>query len=192
MRCDRCADVFNDLAFIRHANKKALGQRRSVVGLMILSAFLLIILLALQITFDQRNHLAAKNPRLHLALTTACEYMNCTIQPDMQIDALKIDSSSFQKIQPTNDGEISELKVSIKNNATWPIAVPALELSLTEANDNIVLKRVLSVKELRLKNSTLPALSESQVTVRLLLSPSHSISSENSQITGYRILAFYP
>ncbi|HMS25765.1 MAG TPA: DUF3426 domain-containing protein [Burkholderiaceae bacterium] len=158
----------------------------------ILSLFVFSLLLVLQVTYDQRNHLAAISTGWHRLLTTACEHVNCTIQPDMQIDALKIDSSSFQKVQSTSDGEISELKVSIKNNASSPVAAPALELSLTDVNDRAVIKRVLSIKELGIKEPTIPALSESQISIRLLINPSHATSTEKLQVTGYRVLAFYP
>jgi predicted Zn finger-like uncharacterized protein len=182
----------SDLAFVKDANKKAFWQHGTTTRLTILSLVFFTLLLAIQVTYDQRNHFAAKSSGMHRTLTTACDYLNCIIQPDMQIDALKIDSSSLQKIQSTNDGEISELKVSIKNNTSSPIAAPALELSLTDANDRAVLKRVLSVKELSLKEPIIPAMNESQVTVRLLINSSNSLPNEKSQITGYRVLAFYP
>lgn len=182
----------SDLAFVRDANKKAFWQHGTTIRLTILSLIFFTLLLAIQVTYDQRNHFAAKSSGMHRTLTTACDYLNCIIQPDMQIDALKIDSSSFQKVQSTNDGEISELKVNIKNNATSPIAAPALELSLTDTNDRAVLKRVLSVKELNLKEPIIPAMNESQVTVRLLINSSNLLPNEKSQITGYRVLAFYP
>lgn len=180
------------LAFVRDANRKAFWQQATTLRLTIFSLFVFAFLLALQVIYDQRDHLAAKSIGMHRTMTTACEFLNCSIQPDMQIDALKIDASSFQKVQSTIDGEISELKVSIKNNATSPIAVPALELSLTDANDRAVLKRVLSVKELKLKEPTIPAQNESQITMRLLIHPANSTPFEKSQITGYRVLAFYP
>ncbi len=182
----------SDLAFVRDANKKAFWQHGTTIRLTILSLIFFTLLLTIQVTYDQRNHFAAKSSGMYRTLTTACDYLNCVIQPDTQIDALKIDSSSFQKVQSTIEGEISELKVSIKNNATSPIAAPALELSLTDVNDKAVIKRVLSVKELSFKEPTIPALSESQVSVRLLINLSHSTPIEKSQITGYRVLAFYP
>lgn len=180
------------LAFVRDANRKAFWQQATTLRLTIFSLFVFAFLLALQVIYDQRDHLAAKSIGMHRTMTTACEFLNCSIQPDLQIDALKIDASSFQKVQSTIDGEISELKVSIKNNATSPIAVPALELSLTDANDRAVLKRVLSVKELKFKEPTIPAQNVSQITMRLLINPSNSTPFEKSQITGYRVLAFYP
>ena len=193
VQMDRSAgnDV-TELTFVKEANRKAFWQRSTTTRLMLLSLLVSAMLLTFQITYDQRHYLAAKNATWHHALTAACESLSCSIEADKQIEALKIESSSYRNVQSTIDGEIADLKVSIRNTATSPIAVPALELSLTDTYDRTVLKRVLTPKELDFKEPTIAALKDSQISVRLIINLPQTPTNEKSPITGYRVLAFYP
>ncbi|MEO6293954.1 MAG: DUF3426 domain-containing protein, partial [Burkholderiaceae bacterium] len=128
-----------ELSFVRNAKNKAFWQQTQVVrGLMVL-LLVLAVVLAFQVVLDQRNQIAAKYPGLQSSLESLCSPLGCSIDPVRQLDALKIESSTFQKTQESTQGDTFALKVTLKNNAALPLAFPALELSLTDVNDKAVL-----------------------------------------------------
>lgn len=181
-----------DLSFVRLAQSKAFWQRTSVVRSLRAACVSLIGLLFFQVVFSQRNHLAAASPAFKTSFETLCQTMGCAIEPFKNIDAFKIDSSSFQKSQPTHadatQGENFALKLAIKNNTELAVAMPAVELTLTDTNDKPVLRRVLLTKELGFSGDTLSANGDWTGTLAVVVAP----SSTKAAITGYRVLLFYP
>ena len=181
-----------DLSFVRIAKNKAFWQQRRVINSLRALCVGLTGLLFFQMVFSQRNHLAASSPAMKTGFESLCQTMGCSIEPFKNIDAFKIDSSSFQK-SPALPGEASQaelftLKLSIKNNADLPVAMPAVELTLTEANDKAVLRRVLLAKDLGFAGSTLAANGDWSGAVTIAVTPSSTMAA----ITGYRVLLFYP
>jgi predicted Zn finger-like uncharacterized protein len=181
-----------DLSFVRMAKNKAFWQRMVVVRSLRAASVGLMGLLFFQVVFSQRNHLAATNPAFKTGLETLCQTLGCAIEPFKNIDAFKIDSSSFQKSQQTSadtaQGENFALKLAIKNNTELAVAMPAVELTLTDTNDKPVLRRVLLTKELGFSGDTLSANGDWTGTVAVVVTP----SSTKTAITGYRVLLFYP
>jgi predicted Zn finger-like uncharacterized protein len=181
-----------NLSFVRIAQSKAFWQRTSVVRSLRAACAGLIGLLFFQAVFSQRNHLAAFNPLFKTSLETLCQTLGCALEPFKNIDAFKIDSSSFQKSQQisadASQGENFALKLAIKNNTELAVAMPAVELTLTDTNDKPVLRRVLLAKNLGFNADTLAANSDWIGDLAVVVTP----SSTKAAITGYRVLLFYP
>ena len=181
-----------DLSFVRIAKNKAFWQRRNVITSLRAAGVVLAGLLFFQVVFSQRNHIAAANPTLKTTFESLCLAIGCRIEPFKNIDAFKIDSSSFQKSQQTpsdsGQGENFALKLTIKNNTELVVAMPAVELTLTDTNDKPVLRRVLLTKELGFSGDTLAANGDWTGAMAVIVTP----SSTKAAITGYRILLFYP
>lgn len=181
-----------DLSFVRVAKNKAFWERRKVITILRAACVGLAGLLFFQVVFSQRNHIVAANPALTTTFESICQAVGCKIEPFKDIDAFKIDSSSFQKSQVTSSdatqAEIFALKLSLKNNAELAIAMPAVELTLTDANDKPVLRRVLLAKDFGFNADTLPASGDWNGAMTVALTPSVSMA----PITGYRVLLFYP
>lgn len=181
-----------ELSFVRNAKNKAFWQQPQVVrGLMAL-LLVLAAVLAFQIVLDQRNQIAAKYPGLQSSLENLCLPLGCSIDPVKQLDALKIDSSTFQKIQESAQGDTFALKVTLKNNAALPLAFPALELSLTDVNDKAVVRRVLLAQELGFQGNTLAASGEWNGALSIFVGSNTLQNRPAATVTGYRVLAFYP
>jgi predicted Zn finger-like uncharacterized protein len=181
-----------DLSFIRIAKNKAFWQRAAVTRTLSAACIGLAGLLSMQVVYSQRNHLAASNASFKSGLDTVCQTVGCTIEPHKNIDAFKIDSSSFQKT-PTvsaenSRAEVFALKLSLKNNADMPLAIPAVELTLTEAGDKPVLRRVLLAKELGFTGTTLAANGDWAGTATVTITPNPAAA----PVSGYRVLLFYP
>lgn len=181
-----------ELSFVRNAKNKAFWQQTRVVRSLMALLFVLTAVLVFQVVLDQRNQIAAKYPGLQASLESLCSALGCSIDPVKQLDALKIESSTFQKIQESALGDTFALKVTLKNNAALPLAVPALELSLTDANDKAVVRRVLLAQELGFQGKTLAASGEWNGAASIFVGSNTGQNRPAAIVTGYRVLAFYP
>ncbi|MDR7305922.1 zinc-ribbon and DUF3426 domain-containing protein [Rhodoferax saidenbachensis] len=172
------------LSFMRHAGRTNVWQRTSVrVGLSLLS-LLLLGALVLQVVVHERDRIVATEPASRDALVALCEWMACQVMPLRQIDAVVIDSSAFTKVR----SDVYRLNFALKSTAATSLAMPSLELTLTDMQDQAVIRRVLQPSELGFKKDTLEAGAE--VSASLPISVKTSGSTE--RISGYRLLAFYP
>jgi predicted Zn finger-like uncharacterized protein len=182
-RIDDDADL-HDISFVRAARRKAFWARRSVRAALAVVALALASLLALQLAVYDRDRLAASEPALAPWLGKLCRVLGCRIGPPRQIDAVAIDSSSFNKLR----GDAYRLNVTVKNQASTPVAMPALELTLTDSQDQALVRRVLLPAEISGAPAAIGAAGEWSGTVSLAL----NANGTTSRIAGYRLLAFYP
>ena len=181
---DADADAeLHDVSFVRAARRKAFWKRRSVRAVLAVTALVLAALLALQWAVYDRDRLAASEPALAPWLGKLCRVLGCRIGPPRQIDVVAIDSSSFNKLR----GDAYRLNVTVKNQASMAVAMPALELTLTDSQDQALVRRVLLPAEI----AAPPAIASSgewSGTIALAL----NANGTTSRVAGYRLLAFYP
>lgn len=174
----------NKLSFMRKGRKRSLWQHTVVrLGLGLLSLVLLVAL-ALQVVVMERDQIAAAQPDIRLPLDALCEVVGCQIQPLRKIDAVVIDSSAFTKVQ----GDAYRLNFTLKNTSAVPLAVPAVELTLTDMQDQAVLRRVVQSRELTSSKTVLDAGAEMSVVLPLRV----KTTAGEERVSGYRLLAFYP
>ena len=140
--------------------------------------------LALQVVLHDRDRLAASDPGLRPLLAQLCGPFNCSVRPPRQIDAIAIDSSAFNKLR----GDAYRLNVTLKNQAGTEVAMPALELTLTDAQDQAVVRRVLMPAEL----GTASGRDRGRLRVVRLRGAGGARPAASDRIAGYRLLAFYP
>jgi predicted Zn finger-like uncharacterized protein len=184
-------EMLADVSFVRHANRQAFWRRPMVRMPLVFLACLLVVLLALQFAVQQRDRLAVYQPRLKPALLNLCQVLACSIGPVRQIEAIVIDSSSFNKV----NASVYRLSFSIKNTAATAIAMPSFEVTLTDSQDQAVIRRVLAPDQLGLVSGLLGASAEFSGALNLQLTPieaSGDTSSMSRRIAGYQLLAFYP
>ena len=177
-----------DVSFVRDARRQAFWRRPLVRVLLALLTVFLTGLLVLQLAVQQRDTLAIFEPKLKSALEMVCEVLACSVGPVQQIDAIVIDSSSFDKI---NDA-MYRLSFSIKSTAAIAVAMPSLEVTLTDTQDQAVVRRVLTPAQFGMAGSLLAASAEFSGALTLQLTPVEAGSATARRIAGYRLLAFYP
>ncbi|WP_254425764.1 DUF3426 domain-containing protein [Polaromonas sp. A23] len=188
-----------EVSFVREARRDAFWRRPALRWALGLAAFVLLSVLLLQIAVFQRNTFAMSQPWLSPALHALCATLRCEIRPPQQIESVVIESSSFNKLAT----DVYRLHVVIKNTGTITLALPSLELTLTDTQDQAKLRRVLTPIELGAKAPTLAAGAEFSgvATIRLLnVPPEVPVPTAASaakpagplRIAGYRVLAFYP
>ena len=170
-------------SFVTSARRNAVWQRPGVRAALGLAALCLALLLGLQVALQERDAIAARSPNAHALMVRICAVLQCTLEPPRRIDAVVIDSSSFVKAR--DDAQTYQLKVGVRNNSTLAVAMPALELTLTDAHDQTLLRRVLLREELGAPVQLEPGASWS-ATLPVL------VTQDAAQVAGYRVLAFYP
>lgn len=143
----------------------------------------LIGLFMVQVMIHERDRLATLFPQAKPVLEAACSYLNCRVSTLQQIDSVVVESSTFSKIR----NDTYRLSLAIKNTAPYELAMPALELTLTDAQDQALIRRVLFGPELNVSNK-LVANSDWMGSIDL----SVRSGSGADRIAGYRVLAFYP
>jgi predicted Zn finger-like uncharacterized protein len=168
---------------LRDSPKRSAWHKTWVRTSLALVSVALSVLLVAQVAVNERDRLATLFPQAKSALEVACSYLNCTVSTLRQIDAVAVESSTFTKIR----NDTYRLSLAIKNNAPYELAMPALELTLTDAQDQALIKRVLLGAEVNV-NNRLSANSEWTGTIDLSLRSGNGVE----RVAGYRVLAFYP
>lgn len=181
---DSAAPLADEPAFVRQARRQARWHHPAVRALLALAAFALAALLVLQVGVQERDRLAASQPQLRPWLAGLCGQIGCRIAPPRQIDAISIDSSSFNKLRP----DAYRLQVTLKNQARTEVAMPALELTLTDNDEQPLVRRVLLPREFVPGHASIAAASDWSGAVAVAVVD----NSLASRVAGYRLLAFYP
>lgn len=169
--------------FVRQAQRRAFWRSRGVrIGLSFF-ALLLVMLLAAQWALHERDRLAAWRPELRPLLQRACAQIGCVVGPVRNINAIVIDSSALVR----RLGSFHSFDLVLKNSANMALALPALELSLTDSRDQVISRRVFLPEEWPDAPTVIPAQSSLNVSFRLALP-----LDEAMPMAGYRALVFYP
>jgi predicted Zn finger-like uncharacterized protein len=170
-----------EVSFVVAARRKAFWRKPMVRG--VLGALLLLSVagLALQVAVQERDRLAAMDARTRLWLIALCAPLQCEIAPQRRISDVVIESSSFSKAR----GDSYQLALAMKNKASVPVAMPAVELTLTDAQDQPVLRRVLMPTDMGAPME-LPVKGEWSASVSVI------VTTGGARVAGYRLLAFYP
>lgn len=178
------ADIDPDLepGFVRAARRQAWWQKPLVRVAMGAAVVLLPVALVLQVALHERNALVAWQPGLRPALEFMCTALQCKLGPRQQIAALVVSGSAFTK----TEGERSyELSLSIQNQGRTPVGMPAVELTLTDAQDQAIARKIITAKELGAPHELRASAQWSSVLPV-------TTQGLNLQVAGYRVLLFYP
>ncbi len=140
---------------------------------------MLVLALIWQFLVVQRNWLAAEEPALRPMLSAMCA---CEVTWPREPEAVLIESSSFTE----NPQGGYTVQLRLKNTQHHPVAMPALELSLTDLQDQVLVRRVFTAEELSGKDHV-QALRDVRSTLNFDLDDKVS-----KRITGFRAIVFHP
>ena len=172
-----------NVSFVRKARRRDWWTRPGVRLVLALLVLVLGAALALQVAWQDRDRLALAQPMLRPALQQMCDALHCTISAPRQIDAILIDSSAFNRLR----NDTYRLSFTLRNTAPTQVAAPAMELTITDSQDQTVVRRVLSPAELGAADGVIPAAGEWSRTVGVRVDTGSA-----ARVAGYRLLAFYP
>jgi predicted Zn finger-like uncharacterized protein len=169
--------------FVRQARRLAFWQSTGMRVLLSLLLLVLAAVLAGQWALHHRDRLAAWRPDLQPLLQQVCGHLGCTVAPVRRIDAIVIDSTALVR----RLGNFYSFDLVLKNTASLPLAVPALELTLTDVGGAVIARRVFLPDEWPDAPPLLPARDSVTVNFRLSLT-----LNEATPMAGYGALLFYP
>ena len=178
------SDVQHEPSFVRSARRKAVWHRPAVRLALGAFVLLLIAVLLLQIAVQQRHYLASAQPRWQPALKVLCMPLQCDVQPYQDIASVVVDSSAFNRLS----GNTYRFALALKNQSGVPVALPAVELTLTDTSDQPLLRRVLTSSEMAAP-AALPAGGEWSGSLEVEVALADGAA---ARISGYRVLVFYP
>jgi predicted Zn finger-like uncharacterized protein len=149
---------------------------------------LLVLIFIGQAAFHFRDAIATFWPATRPAIARLCAAAGCAVRPlrDAAMAHLAIEASDLQA-DPAHRGLLI-LTATVRNRAGWPLAYPHLELTLTDAQDRVVVRRVLAPAEYAggtadLEGGIAP---NGEVALKVFID-----ASATSQ-AGYRLYMFYP
>lgn len=169
--------------FVRQARRKAFWRSPAVRIALGAVALALVLLLLAQWAVHERDTLAARHPALKPLLVQLCEPLGCQVGPARQIEAIVIDSTALVR----RLGNFYSFDLVLKNTAPIALALPALELSLTDTSDAVIARRVFLPEELPGAPALIPAHDTVSISLRLSLAVGDALP-----MAGYRALVFYP
>ncbi len=170
VRCGRCQAVFD-----------ASQRLQWVTG-----AVLLLVLLLAQAGYFFRAELAARLPGLKPVLTSYCKLLKCSILLPQKADLLSIESSDLEA-DPIH-ANVIDLNANLLNRAPYTQAYPHIELTLTDAADEALARRIfLPSQYLKPGEGEKQGLAASrEISINLHL------DTTDLEPTGYRLFLFYP
>ena len=180
---ERAHEPAADVGFIRQARRQAAwssGPARAALGALVMFASAL---LALQVSVHERDRLAAMAPALKPWLIQLCEPIGCEISPFQHIEALEIVSTELVRAK---DGTY-RFEMGLRNTAALPVAMPAVELSLTDRSGEAVVRRVVLPGDWVAAPGELTPTSETSLTLKMSL-----VNPDELRMEGFRAVVFYP
>lgn len=155
-------------------------------GLWLGLSALLLTTLAAQAAYAFRTELAVMLPQARNLYVQACERLGCSVPLPRLSGYLHIDASDLKAVDPTRPNEI-ELMLSVRNRAPVDVDYPAFELTLTNAQDQTIARRVFAPREYLAGADAATGLrAGAELPVRLFL------DTGTLRAAGYRLYLFYP
>jgi len=153
-----------------------------------LGALIAALALAGQLVTQYRTELATLAPQLRPLLAEGCRLLDCELRLPRRPDLLSIESSDLQS--DARRESLIVLNAVIRNRAPFAQELPSLELTLTDAGDRPLLRRVLRPADYLQGLATTmrgPGIAPGAEAVLRL----HFDTGE-LRATGYRLYLFYP
>ena len=167
--------------FVQRTQRQARWQSRPVIATLWAATLVLVVLLAMQVLYHFRDLAGSRWPNLKPGLTSLCAAMNCVIAAPRRIDNVAVENSALTRGAAP---ESLRLALTLRNRGPYPVAVPSIDLSLTNVGGQLIARRTLSPRDLRVTTPQLEPGAE--------LSLQSLLSAGNSPVVGYTVEIFYP
>jgi hypothetical protein len=116
-------------------------RQKGLAIALVTGALVLSFALVAQIVLIYRAEIAAQWPETRSALTLACRAMNCSVGWPMRGEMLAVVGSELQSLPGTN---ALELTAVVRNRASITLALPAIELTLTDTQNRAIARKVFA------------------------------------------------
>ena len=147
---------------------------------------LLLFLLVAQAAYQYRSSIIVIVPETKPYAAALCAKLGCDLPLPRRIEMMSIEASDLQA--DTTNPSVMVLSATLKNRAIFIQQHPLLELTLTDAQDQPVVRRVLAPQDYLGKAAGTQAgfNANTEIAIKVFI--------EGSQVkaTGYRLYLFYP
>lgn len=167
--------------FVRHAQRLAQWRSPAMRAGLVSVLLVLIAALALQSLHHHRNVIAARWPATQPLLAGWCHLLACRIEPPNRIDDVAVESTALTRAAAP---DAFKLSVVLRNRGAMVVALPSIDLTLTDTNGQLIARRVLAPSDFRAASLAMKPGGES--ALQLLL------TAGNARVTGYTVEVFYP
>ncbi len=167
--------------FLRRAERSARWQSRPWRAALGTAALLLGATLALQAAHHFRDSVAARWSGTRPLLAAWCNVTGCSVEAPRRIGEISVESTALTRAAGL---DAFRLAVMLRSHSALALALPSVELSLTDANGRLVTRRALAPADFHLAQAVLPPGAE--LPLQLLL------DARGNAITGYTVEIFYP
>ena len=176
-------ELASELTFMRQAQRKAFWRRPAVRAALASAAVCLCLLLGVQWALLKRDVLATQWPPSQPVLESLCQPLGCQVHAGQRLDHFLIDSSALLRRAPDRFA----FDMVLKNAADQALVPPTLELTLTDVQDKVVVRRVFAPSDWPQTPPVMPAQAEHPVRLELALD-----ALADQAVVGYRAILFYP
>ncbi|MBX3604197.1 MAG: zinc-ribbon and DUF3426 domain-containing protein [Piscinibacter sp.] len=167
--------------FVRDAERARRWESSRTRKLLALLVLLLALFLGGQAVHHQRDELVARWPTARSPMNAWCEVVGCTLAAPRHLEDIVVESTALAR---GSSAESFRLSVVLRNRGTTVAAAPWIELSLTDANGELVARRALSPGDLNAGRNEIDGGGDLNLLAAL--------STGTSRITGYTVEIFYP
>ena len=161
-------------------------QPRRAARLWWLGSTLLVLVLATQAAFRYRGELVLLIPDAKPVIQQICAAANCDIPLPRRAELVSIETSDLRAdaVNPS----VMVLSAMLRNRAAFAQVLPALELTLTDAQDQALARRVLMPQDYAPRSTRIEAgfAANSELPVRVF------VEAGMLKASGYRLYLFYP
>ncbi|MDO8419745.1 MAG: DUF3426 domain-containing protein, partial [Rubrivivax sp.] len=171
-------------SFVRRAERAERWRQPRVRATLAAAALLGVLGIAGQIVYEYRDLAAARFPQARSLLEQACTLLGCRIEAARAIDALTVESSGLVRVEASS---VYKLSVALRNRAGIDVALPALDLALTDTQGRLIARKVLLAADLGAATATLGAGRELALQATL-----QTVQPDTAAVAGYTIELFYP
>jgi predicted Zn finger-like uncharacterized protein len=152
----------------------------------LLGALSLLLILLTQAAYYYRSVIVVLFPEAKPYAAALCATLGCELPLPRRIELISIEASDLQA--DTTNPNIMVLSATLKNRAIFDQQLPLLELTLTDAQDQAVVRRVLAPQDYigKAANTRAGFAANSEIAIKVFI--------EGSQVkaTGYRLYLFFP
>lgn len=173
-----------EVGFLHRAERSARWQHPRRRAVLVAVASLLALLLATQVARERRDELVARWPASLPLLGALCEATGCRIGAPRRIEQLTVEASGLTRLDaPVN--HLYRLSLTLRNHADVGLALPQVELTLTDGQGQVSARRVLRARELGARTQVIAAGGE--LALQALLD-----GGADARFSGYSIEIYYP
>ena len=166
--------------FLRHAERRARWRSTPVRAALGAVCALGVVVLALQAGHHFRDTVAAQWPATRPALAAWCKATDCAIEAPRRIDDVLVENSALTRAIGL---DAYVLSVTLKSRSNLVLALPSIDLSLTDGNGRLVARRALAPRDFGAAAVIQPG---AESALQLML------NAGSARVAGYTVEIFYP